>query len=579
MNHLLKAKTLFQQGDLNGAESALAKVLRAHPKHFDSLHLYGIVLALNAKWDEASRYLKKALSIAPGNVGVIRDLGKVQFEIGRYADALDSFRKIQNLVGNQADVLTDIGTVLGKLGKFEDAMKSYDDALALNANYADAWLKRGHLLRQQRRFGEALEALDRVVAIAPGNLDGWLDRSDVLFDQQNYAAALNSAEQAIALHPACVDAWLNKCLSLHFLERSDEAMAAYDQLFLLDSRHAGAWANLSKLQMHIGQFDQALSSLEKARALSDTPHEHSFSESIIRLLRGQFASGWPLYESRKYISGAKPMRHQHIAPLTHASQVDGKAVLVWHEQGLGDTLQFSRLVPMLAARGAQVTFEVQSVLQALLMQMGNGVSVVASAEAGNRNFDYQIPLLSLPLIFDIGLDTIPPPRAAVSISSETKAKWQAIVGASVKPKIGIACSGNQKNIFDAKRNAPLAVFTNLCDIADIYLIQTHVREADRAALEQSRIVFLGPHLIDFEDTAAAVESMDLIVSVDTSLAHLAGAMAKPVWTLLPFVPEWRWLLNRDDSPWYPSMKLFRQSTPGDWSGVLSKVKSALEAPA
>ena len=566
----------FQQGDLDGAEKTVIRVLNLNTKEFHALHIYGIILALKAKPLEAIKYLKKALLIAP-ELAVMRDLAKVQFQIGRYADALDTFRRILALTGSAADTLMDIGTVLHKLGRSEEALKSYDEALTLDPQYAEAWSKRGRLLREQKHYQQALLCFDKLISIKPDDVNAWLDRSDVFLDQQFYAEALASAEKAVAMHPGCVDGWLNMGLSLHFLERHDEAVVAYRKLLSLDSGHAEAWSNLSSVFAHAGQFDDALASLAKARLYTATPAEITWNESLIRLLLGQFRPGWEQYEARKFIAEPKAGRYRDIPPLPNLASLRGKKLLVWHEQGFGDTLQFARFVPLLAGLGAEVTFEVQPALKTVLSDAGEGVRVIETPVVDGQAFDFQTPLLSLPYLFEVDLDSIPGSPGEICIGESKLAHWQARIAASSRPKVGIACSGNPRHKSDAQRSVALAAFAPLCDIADLYLIQKDVRDSDQAALAQSGIAWLGPELHDFEDTAAAVRQMDLVISVDTSLVHLAGAMDKEVWILLAATPDWRWLLDRNDSPWYASARLFRQPSRGDWQSVFSDVRKALQA--
>jgi hypothetical protein len=293
-------------------------------------------------------------------------------------------------------------------------------------------------------------------------------------------------------------------------------------------------------------------------------------------LLGDFVQGWRQYEWRfKQEELVAPNRDFGV-PRWHGTEaLEGRTILLHFEQGLGDTIQFCRYAKALAQQGARVILEVQEPLKSLLAQVEGVHSIIAHGEP-LPTFDLYSPLLSLPLAFGTDLSSIPAP-AALRAGERHVAAWKRRLGKDTRPRVGLVWSGNSFHINDQSRSIPLADFSQiLCEGAAFCSLQTEVREADRLALKaRPEIRICSDQIRDFSDTAALIEAMDLVITVDTSVAHLAGSMGKPVWILLPANPDWRWMLERDDSPWYPTARLFRQPEQGDWSSVLHRVREAL----
>jgi hypothetical protein len=323
------------------------------------------------------------------------------------------------------------------------------------------------------------------------------------------------------------------------------------------------------------RHEEALESYAQAQRLEPDLANAHWNESLARLVLGQFELGWRKYAYRWRVPGAAP--RLTVNPLERLQDVPGRRVLLWSEQGYGDTLHFCRYAALLAARGAQVFLEVQSPLKELLGTLERVDGVFARGEALPA-FDLQASLLDLPGLFDTRLDGIPARTPYLSANPARIGYWRDRLPASDGAlRIGLCCSGNPQHLYDAQRSMPLAALTPLRERAQLFLIQKDLREADaEAARSHPNLHFLGESIRDFADSAALVELMDLIVSVDASLAHLAGALGKAVWILLPWAPEWRWMLDRTDCPWYPTATLFRQGSAGDWGGVVQRLAAALD---
>jgi hypothetical protein len=403
----------------------------------------------------------------------------------------------------------------------------------------------------------------------------------VLRDLKRPAEALAAFDRALQLKPDFAEALSNRGLVLHELDRLDEALAAYDRSLQLRPDLADSHANRGNALQELGRHEEALAAY--GRALAAWPgHEAIYlNESLSRLVTGDLAGGWPRYEWRWQHNSELPPARQFAEPLWLGREpIAGRTILVYAEQGLGDTIQFCRYARLLAERGATVLLRVQPPLVALLQGL-EGVSLVFGAGEAPPPFDVHCPLLSLPLAFGTTLETIPPGGAYLRPTGATfagrLAAWGARLGATDRPRVGLVWSGNVHHKNDRNRSIPLQAFAAIASPrARFIALQNEIRDADRAVLAQrGDIEWHGDALVDFAETAALVAQLDLVISVDTSVAHLAAAMGKPVWLLLPLNPDWRWLLGREDSPWYESMRLFRQTRRAAWGDVLERVGEEL----
>ena len=325
-------------------------------------------------------------------------------------------------------------------------------------------------------------------------------------------------------------------------------------------------------------MEEALADYDRSIALNPQFADALYNRSMAQLFLGDFEQGWRGYEWRW--ANARRLgigeARAFTQPRWQSEDIAGKRLLLYSEAGLGDTLQFCRYAPLCARLGATVILEVQAPLVRLLERL-EGVSQVVAAGGALPGFDCQSPLLSLPLVFKTRIDDIPAPQSYLRAEEGRIAQWQTRLGPRRKPRIGIVWSGNPQNVIDARRSIKLAEWIpHLPTEFEYFRLQTHVREADRAALDSSSsIVSFEDALLDFENTAALCECLDLVLTVDTSLAHLAGALGQRTWVLLAHTPDFRWLRDRADTPWYPSLKLYRQAAAGDWGGVFERVAADL----
>lgn len=427
-----------------------------------------------------------------------------------------------------------------------EAESLYRQVLQADPDHADALHLLGVLEHQKQQPAVALALLQRAIRLAPNQAGYHSNLGVVLRKLSRLKAALASYETAIKLDPNQTDAHYNRGIILSVLGRHAEARRCYKRVLAINPNYTDAWLNLA----------------------------------ICCLKLGDFAKGWELYEWRWVSKAMGEMKRQEFAkPLWSGKEpIAGKIILLHAEQGLGDTLQFCRYAALVAGRGARVLLQVQPELKALLAQLPGVTGLYANGEP-LPDFDYHCPLMSLPLALATRLDNVPAAPSYLAPDPERLRTWQVKLGVPKQPRIGLVWSGGPLHKNDAQRSIPLALLRPLWAQQgyEFFSLQKEIRVTDQADLEASPIRHFGNSLSDFSDTAALVACMDQVISVDTAVAHLAAALGKPTWLMLPFDPDWRWLLKRTDSPWYPSMRLFRQTRAGDWSEVLDRVQSALTA--
>jgi hypothetical protein len=453
--------------------------------------------------------------------------------------------KRKTIAPDQFDPIYVQATSAAATQDFQRAIQLYDQAIALNPSHAEAYYKRGNALKNLGRLDAALASYNQAIERRPNYAYAYCNRGVVQQSLGLTAAALSSYDRAIALEATDAMAHYNRALLLQDCSRWDEVLASYDKAISIDPGFADA----------------------------------QYNRSLALLFHGDFENGWRGYEWRW--KNAQRLRigepRNFAQPLwLGEDSIAGKRLLLYSEGGLGDTLQFCRYSALIAAQGATVLLEVQTPLLGVLANL-DGVSQLIATGSALPPFDYQCPLMSLPLAFKTTLDTIPAAPKYLHSDKATVARWRTLLGERNRPRIGLVWSGNPNNTIDHRRSIRLADWVaHLPSEFQYFCLQKHVRDADKAALDSSPfIVSFDDDLLDFVSTAALCECMDVVISVDTSLAHLSGALGQRTWVLLPFNPDWRWLLDRDDSPWYPTAKLYRQRAVGDWNEVFARVATDL----
>lgn len=480
------------------------------------------------------------------------------------------------------------GLTAARERRLDAAADCFDAAIALDPSHAAAHGNRATVLTELGQWDGALASYDRAIALQPDYAVAHANRAGVLRTLRRWDEALASCNDAIGINPALAEAWLTRGIVLRELGQLPAALASYDAAIALRDDYAEAFCNRGIVLIELQQVDAGLASYERAIAIRPDLAEAHYNRSTALLARGDFAAGWREFEWRWKLNqghagafGPDGELQRHwlgTEPLT------GKTLLLHSEQGFGDTLQFCRYAEMAAARGARVVLQVQEPLKRLLGSLAGVSEVVALGDAPPA-FDYGCSLMSLPLAFETTLADVPSRVPYLACTQDLRRFWSDRLGATTKFRVGLVWSGgfrpSQPEVWsvNARRNIPLATLAPLAhpEIEFYSLQKGEAAEAELAGLVASG--WAGPplrdftaQLHDFADTAALMEQLDLIISVDTSMIHLAGALGRPVWLLNRFDSCWRWLSDRVDSPWYPTLRMYRQSSAGDWGGVIEAVR-------
>ena len=573
--------TLQENGKPAESVAAYRQAIRIKPDYAEAFKNEGDALKELKRFDEALESYDKALAFKPGYAEACNNRGVALRALKRLDEALASYDTALAFKPDYAEALINRGNALKELKRPAEALKSYDKALALKPGHAEACNNRGVALQELKRFEEALASYDKALALKPDYAEACTNRGNALRELKRLDEALASYDRALALAPAHAEAWYNRGNALQELRRPAEALKSYDRALACRPDYAEACNNRGNALRELKRLDEALASYQQALALRPDYAPAHWNEGLWRLLMGDFDPGWEKYEWRRELAdelwgfGSTPSFAQPAWDGT--GDIAGQTILLHAEQGYGDTIQFCRYVPLVAQRGAKVILAVQPPLERLLSGFGGAQTVAHGADP--PAFDLHCPLMSLPRAFHTRLETIPPPIPP-SVPPELTKAWEARLRRPGTPRIGIAWSGRPSHKNDHNRSIPLRAMLGLLDLPiELVSLQKEVRGEDQAILDAhaAGITHFGPALTDFLETAALVSSMDVVITVDTAVAHLACALGRPTWILLPFIPDWRWLLERADSPWYPTARLFRQPAIADWDSVMQEVVGGLRA--
>lgn len=576
----LEAVSLHQQGRLDAAARLYDAVIQAIPRHHDALHLRGVAALQQGRAEEGIALVRKALKLNPKFPAAWNSLGNGLREARQPTRAVEAFDKAIAQQPGFAEAYSNRGNALADLGRFVPALASYDKAVALRPDYAEAWSNRGRSLLELGRKAEALESCDRSLALRPDFAEAHGNRANVLLRLGRPMDALEAAGRAIGFAPGLAIAYSARGVALHELGRSEEALASFDQALALEPGLSDAAYDRARALTAVGRFEEAIASYSYAIDRRPDYADAHWNRSLALLLLGRFEEGWPEHEWRKRKRDPVATRSFRQPLWLGREPIAGKRLFLHAEQGLGDTIQFCRYALLARERGAQVVMSVQDALVPLLGELHPDITVIG-AEQKPDVFDLHAPLHSLPLAFGTTLATIPAWPAYLQAPAERVARWASRLGPQGL-KIGINWHGSA-GATDMGRVFPVSQFLPLAQLPGVRLISLHkgAGEAQLRDLPAGTVETLGddfdPPGAAFLDSAAVIRLCDVVITSDTSLAHLAGALGVRTWLVLQRVPEWRWLLGREDSPWYPSMRLFRQEAAGEWDQVFGRIADALRA--
>ena len=531
---------LHQRGRLQEAKAICEALLRTNPKNSDALYMLGGIAYQTQDYEGSARLMSAAIALNPQHFFLHHNHG----------------------------------IALEKLKQFDAALASFDEAIRLQPNFCEAHFSRANVLHELEQWDAAVRGYDQAIRLRPDFADAYSNRGNTLQKLQQWDAAIASLHQAISLKPDFAQAHCNLGNLLQETKQSEAALACYDHAIRLQPDLADAHYNRGNALVELTQIAAAVSSFDEAiRLKPDYPRAH-MDKSFALLLGGNFAQGWPCYEWRWKIKESEKSRRNFDAPLWLGdASLQGKTILLYSEQGLGDTIQFIRYAKMVAAQGAHVICEVPKALLAVLQGV-EGVHAWVEKGAALPPFDFHCPLLSLPLAFNTELATIPHSPAYLHSDPHKLLQWQRTLGPQTRPRVGLVWSGSTHHTNDRNRSIELSYLLNYLPAGLEYIsLQKEVRDIDKPSLEgYPQLKHFGHELHDFSDTAALCTLMDMVVCVDTSVAHLSGALGKKTWLLLSYRPDWRWLLDTNHSPWYPSVTLYRQNSDLQWHSVLEKIK-------
>ena len=580
--------TLLRAGRTAEARQHLERAAALNPGNLEAHHNLALLQSVVGQHREALASIERALALQPQNPALHTQRGVEMLALAQPLEAIASFQRALALRPQEAPAHHNLGVALIGLARHEEALASFERALELAPQSPATHLLRGKTCLALGRPAEALLSLDRARELAPPDFNAHLDRGVALTRLRRNEEALASFDLALALEPKSHEAANNRGAVLVRMFRPAEALADFARAVDLKPDYIEAHTNAGIALRGLARPEEALASLDRALALRPEDPTATWCKAMIKLAAGDFRAGWPLYEARLEREPLRGLLRNFEQPRWRGEPpLDGKRLFVYAEQGLGDTLQFCRYIPQLEKMGAQVILEVQTVLRPLLSSLPMRGTLIARGEPVPE-FDLHVPLGSLPLAFATDLATVPGGVPYLHAPPEPVGEWAGRLASLPGLKVGLNWQGNlqaeQLAALEA-RSFPLATAAPLARIAGTSLVslQKGAGSEQRAMVEFGNAIaqltdpqHMGPEELASE-TAAILMGLDLVITADTALAHLAGALGVRVWVVLQAVPDWRWLTDRSDSPWYPTMRLFRQRALGDWSELFERVAAELAA--
>jgi tetratricopeptide (TPR) repeat protein len=561
------------------AQICCQRALALDAGHADTLQLMGLLCLQAKQYDAAIEWVGRA-NQADLKTDYLASLGTALEQQGLHEEALKAFDKAVQIRPHDAELWTRLANVLVLLQRPDHAILSLEHALKLNPRYWYAANNCAVLLLQSKRFEEALVKLNLCDELQPDHATTLNGRGMALHNLNRFEEALSDNRQAQALDPTNADICNDIGAALQKLSRDEEALEWFDRALDLRPNCVAALNNKASTLSGIQRFDEAVMVYRDMKRIDPENAEPDWNVALIELRTGDFEAGWAGREARWKIPSFSAGYYPEFSEPAWfgAEPIAGKTILLCSDEGLGDAIQLARYVPMVAARGAQVILVVPDPLCTLLSGLTGVSQCLPKLLGALPAFDFHCPLSRLPLAFGTRLDTVPAGTSYLPAPGAGRVQgWEARLGPHTKLRVGLVWSGRPTHTNDHNRSIPLRMISRILNVdATFVSLQKEPRPDDRAALlERSEIVDLTADLTDFAETAALISCLDLVITVDTSVAHLAGALGCPTWILLPHTPDYRWLLDRDDSPWYPTVRLFRQTETRDYASVLDRVRTEL----
>ncbi|MBM4068048.1 MAG: tetratricopeptide repeat protein [Planctomycetes bacterium] len=572
----IEGVTHAQQGRWDESVAAFEASLRLRPDYAEALSNLGNVLYFQGKLEEAVERYRRAIELEPNSPYILNNLGNSLRLLGDFEEAANMSRRAAQLLPNYAEAHSNLAAALTQQGNLEEAAAACRQALALKPELAEAHNNLGNVLRQQRQFDDAIASCRYALALKPDFAEAHNNLGAALTGANQYADAEAHCREALARKPDLVEALNNLANALWPQGRFDEAEECCRLALQRKPHFAEAYHVLGVVLMKQQRLDAAVQSFDEALRLNPDLAEAHLDVAMALLLAGNFERGWKEYEWRLKCKGymLRPFTH----PVWDGEDATGKTVLILPEQGFGDKIQFIRYARMVKQRCGRVIFACPETLHPLLRDCPGVDEIITPSSS--PTFAYLVPVMSLPRAFRTTLDTIPADIPYLKTDDALVSKWRNELERVDGFKIGIAWQGSIKHPEDRHRSIPLQRLAPLAKVPGVRLISLQKGPgSEQVQLAGFDVLELGPRLDEdtgpFLDSAAVMKGLDLVIAADTSLAHLAGALGVPVWVAISYAPDWRWMLERQDTPWYPTMRLFRQADFGDWDSVFEEMAGEL----
>jgi tetratricopeptide (TPR) repeat protein len=567
-----------REGQFARAEEIYRKVLAQSPDHPNALRLLGVIAADHGQAEAGIELIRRAIAINPNDAEYHSNLGNALAKLGKLEEAIAAHQTAARLNPDYAELHYNLANALMKNGQTQEAIGVYRHAVRLKPDFASAHNNLGQALYVNGQFDESLAACRRAIQLDPNYFEAHFNLALALQAKGRLDESIAAIHQALRLRPNSAVAHYNHGNVLHDMDRFDEAIAAYRRALQFMPDYPEAHNNLGIALRDAGRFDDANTAfLEALRIRNENPPVH-WNLALNYLLQGKFKEGWAEHEWRWQCDSFPSPRRNFPQPMWDGRDLNGQTILLHAEQGFGDTIQFVRYAPMVAKRGGRVLLQCQSPLVRLLKQNPQ-LGQIISADEPLPDFDIQCPLLSLPGAFNTDLQSIPAEIPYLRADPALTEAWKTRLSSAPSSfRIGLVWAGSPAHKRDRQRSLPLSQFLPLAAVTGVSFFSLQIGPASQQIkdlLDKMKLTDFTAALHDFAETAALISNLDLVIGVDTAVTHLAAAIGKPVWLLLPHVPDWRWLTTREDSPWYPTMRLFRQLSPGDWPEVFRRVTQSL----
>ncbi len=580
LNELLgKAVEFHGAGQLDEAVPLYKKILEVDPNQPDANHLLGVIAHSQNDLTQAEQLISKALSVHPNFPEALNNYAIVISALGRAAEAPDHLKKAISLNPDYLEPYFHLGLACTELGRLEDAIAAYEDLLKKDPDNVKALNNCGNLYQELGRLDDAVRLQQRNVELDPDSAIPHSNLGAIYMQQKRFEDATAEFAAAIACDPMFTDGLNNMGCALIELERFDEAVSMFNTAISLNPEAPSAYSSLSDVLILQHKYAEAEEALTKALTLQNDFADAHMNMGILKLTQGDWANGWKHYSWRRAGKSESLQARNYPRPLWNGEPFEGKTLFIYPEQGGGDFLQFVRFVRLAAERGGKVILEVPLPFAGLPIDVPDNVEIVSSSDM-EIQIDLHASIMDLPWMLGFETEDQLAAEPYVHVPDNIKAQWAERLGEKVDMRVGLVWSGNPDHRNDKNRSIDASMLSSLSDIEGVSFYSFQVGPtADQYTAIGQGVTDLSPHFSDYVQTAGALSQIDLLISVDTSVVHLAGAMGIPAWVLIPKVPDWRWMLDRADNPWYLRTRVYRQADFGAWEPVFEKVKADLEKTA